>query len=545
MIGDTTYLGYLALVRTDPAAGYTEADVDLARDIAGEVALALGAARSGERLRVSEERYRRIVDTTLEGVGQLDSHGVFTAANQPMATMLGLPIEELVGLTMHGFLDNQGQAELPRWLARRLTGQPGVYESRVVRTDGSARRVHVSVAPLPDDAGEDGDSLCMVTDITDQVQARGLKRQLDHLRRLDSLGQLIGGIAHDFNNLLTVVIGSAEVIASGAENGSTEHQLATDVVRAAARGRTLAHQLLAFGRGGGRPETVPIADLLDDVTQLLSRTLGEHIRLNITIGADVWPVRTERGPLEQALVNLAANARDAMPRGGVLTIHAINTVVAAGDIDDDTSLHGRFVRLTINDTGSGMDPETRQRAFEPFFTTKPTAAGLGLATAASIVRTGGGHLQLDSSPRIGTTVTLLLPAGDEAAAPAPAAPAHAVPGGHILVVEDQPELAQLIRHLLQPAGYTVTVVTDPQLAGTALPPGVHPDLLLTDVVMPGIAGPELAIALRASHPWPAGALYVGLRAGGPRPADRPRAGNLIQKPFDRDTLLAAVRQAWG
>src|SRR5256886_3366170 len=356
-------LGYLAIARTTPGGTYTDADVDLARDIAGEVALALATARSMELLRTSEERYRRIVETALEGVWQLDPAGVTTSVNERMADMLGVPREQLPGLSMSGFLDDRSRADLPRWLAECHEGDPTVHKTRLVRADGAVRWVQVAAAPMPGQHAEPGGSLCMVSDITEQEQARGLKRQLDHLRRLDSLGQLIGGIAHDFNNLLTVIAGSAEVVAGEAEPGSTRQQLATEIAEATVRGRTLAHHLLAFGRSGGRSETVPVSDLLSSVTQLLGRTIGEHIKLEITVEPDAWPVRTERGPLEQVLVNLAANSRDAMPRGGVLTIRADNVDVEPGQLDDRT-IAGRFVRVALADTGAGMDKETQARAFE-------------------------------------------------------------------------------------------------------------------------------------------------------------------------------------
>src|SRR2546430_2131634 len=439
---------------------------------------------------------------------------------------------------MSGFLDDRNRAALPRWLAECHEGDPTVHKTRLVRADGAVRWVQVAAAPMPGQHGEPGGSLCMVSDITEQEQARGLKRQLDHLRRLDSLGQLIGGIAHDFNNLLTVIAGTAEVIAGGAEPGSEGERLSIEIAEATVRGRTLAHQLLAFGRGGGRLETVPVPDLLDSVTQLLRRTIGEHIQLNIDVDADVWPVRTERGPLEQVLVNLAANARDGMARGVWLAIRAGN-LVEPGDGGEA----GRFGRVAVGDTGGGMDRQPQQRAFDPFFTTKAPAAGLGLATAASIVRSGGGHIRLQSEPRIGTTVELFLPAAERPAAAAPdAGPGNQHTGGHILVVQDQPELAQLIRYLLEPAGYTVTVATDPHAALTCLPEGVHPDLVLTDVVMPGMTGPELATTLRERHP--------GLRVlytSGYAPAELgPQAhidddSGLIQRPVNPAAWPTATR----
>ena len=545
LVSGQTYLGYLAFIRSESGRTYAEADVALANDIAAMTASALATARSVDQLRASEERYRRIVETTLEGVWQLDGEGVTTFVNDPMAQLLGMEPEQVVGLSMRGFLNDQGQADLPKRLTAFREGRAEHYETRLVRADGSTRWVHVSSAPLPGDYDHTPGTLCLVTDITEQVYARGQKRQLDYLRRLDSLGQLVGGISHDFKNLFTVIAGSAEIIAADTDPGSRLSEMASKIVNAAASGRTLTHQLLAFGRGGGgRAETLAVPDLLNDMQQLLGRTLGEHIRLEINAEPDVWLIRADRGQLEQVLVNLAVNARDAMPRGGVLSLEAANTVIDPGELDDP-DLAGRFVRLAVSDTGGGMDTETREHAFEPFFTTKPAAAGLGLATVENIIRSNGGHIRLYSEPRIGTTIKVFLPAH---AGPARAAEPTASDGtprrGHILAVEDQPELAHLIRYLLQPAGYTVTVATDPHDAITKIANSEPPDLLLTDVIMPGMTGPELGKALSASHP----ALRV-LYMSGYSAAVLGTQGHLdddsvlIQKPFNRDTLLAAVERA--
>jgi PAS domain S-box-containing protein len=541
LIVDNAYRGYLLLARTTPGGSYLPGDVDLARDIAGELALALSSTRSLERLRASEERYRRVLESIPEGVLQLDPDGLTTYANEPIGVVLGLPREQLVGLSLRGFLDDRGQAELSQRLVECRAGRATVGATRLMRADGSTRSVRISIMPLPDEHGQPGGSLCMVTDTTDHIDARGLKRQLDHLRRLDSLGQLIGGISHDFNNLLSVVAGSADLIAAGAEPGSTQHQLATDIVQAADKGRTLAHQLLAFGRGGGsRPEIIPIPDLLTDVQSLFSRTLGEHIGLEFSFDPEMWPVRAERGPLEQALVNIAANARDAMPGGGVLRVAATKVEVKPGELAD-TALCGRLIHLLIADTGNGMDEETRRRAFEPFFTTKRTAAGLGLATATGIVRGFGGHIALESEPRMGTTVHLYLPAADEAASPE-AQPAPRAQVGHILVVEDQPELARTVERLLEPAGYAVTLATDARVAVAQVAAGAQPDLLITDVVMPGMTGPELAAALRVHHPGLPVLYMSGYTAAALGPQIHLDSNSvLVEKPFTRSTLLGAVR----
>jgi PAS domain S-box-containing protein len=541
VIVDNTFAGYLMVTRDTP---YTEVEVELARDIAGELSLACSAWRARERLRASEEKYRRVLETIPEGVLQLDIEGVATYANEPMGVVLGMPRAQLVGVPLSGFLDNQGQAELTRRLAECTAGRSTVGATRLMRADGSHRSVRMSMMPLSDDQGRYAGVVCMITDTTDHIDARGLKRQLDHLRRLDSLGQLIGGISHDFNNLLTVVAGSADMIATTSAEDSPQYQLAKDIMDAVNTGRSLTHQLLAFGRTeGNRPEIIPIPDLLTDVQSLFSRTLGEHIGLDLAFGPDVWPVRAERGPLEQALVNLAANARDAMLHGGMLRVAASNEMVEPGQLAENAPT-GRLVHLVITDTGVGMTDETRQRALEPFFTTRPTAAGLGLATTAGIVQGFGGHITLESQPRMGTTVHLYLPAAEEREAPS----AERVPAviGRVLIVEDQPEVAQLVRRLIEPAGYVITVATDALQAVTQVAAGAHPDLLITDVVMPSMTGPELAGALRTHHPDLPVLFMSGYTAASLGPQLHLDANSsLVEKPFTRSTLLGAIRNLCG
>ncbi|AGL19821.1 response regulator [Actinoplanes sp. N902-109] len=547
VIVDNTYAGYLVLTRATPGATYTPAEVELARDIAGELSLAVSSARALERLRASEERYRRVLETIPEGVLQLDTEGRATYANEPIGVVLGMPRQQLIGISLRGFLDNSGQAELTRRLAECKAGRSTVGASRLLRADGSHRSVRMSMMPLEDESGRYNGVLCMVTDTTDHIDAKGLKRQLDHLRRLDSMGQLIGGISHDFNNLMTVVAGSADMIATTTAEGTPQHQMAKDILDAVATGRTLTHQLLAFGRTeGNRQEIIPIPDLLTDVQSLFSRTLGERIGLDLAFSPDIWPVRGERGPLEQALVNLAANARDAMLHGGMLRVAASNEVVEPGQFAAENAPAGKIVHMVIQDTGVGMTDETRRRALEPFFTTRPTAAGLGLATTAGIVQGLGGHIELESEPRMGTTVHLYLPAAEER--PAPSVDRQATPQviGRVLIVEDQPEVAQLVQRLIEPAGYEITVATDALTAVTQVASGAHPDLLITDVVMPTMTGPELASALRTHHPDLPVLFMSGYTAASLGPQLHLDANSmLLEKPFTRSTLLGAIRTLCG
>ncbi|MEV0902640.1 response regulator [Actinoplanes sp. NPDC049802] len=546
VIVDNTYAGYLILTRHSPEAFYSTPEVELARDIAGELSLAVSSSRAQERLRQSEERYRRVLETIPEGVLQLDPNGVATYANEPIGVVLGMPRAELMGVSLRGFLDNVGQKELDRRINECRTGRSTVGATRLMRADGSRRSVRISMMPVQDENHEFSGVLCMITDTTDHIDARGLKRQLDHLRRLDSLGQLIGGLSHDFNNLMTVVAGSADMILNSSEEESPHHQLAKDILDAVGTGRTLTHQLLAFGRSeGNRPEVIPVPDLLTDVQALFSRTLGERIGLDLAFGPDVWPIRAERGPLEQALVNLAANARDAMLHGGMVRVTATNEVIEPGQLAEGAPA-GKLVHLVVTDTGAGMNEEVRRRALEPFFTTRPTAAGLGLATTAGIVHNLGGFIELESQPRIGTTVHIYLPAAEQKPGTSGERQQRTNVIGRVLIVEDQPDVAQLVRRLIEPAGYEIAVATDALMAVTQVASGTRPDLLITDVVMPTMTGPELAGALRTHQPDLPVLYMSGYTAASLGPQLHLDDNSmLLEKPFTRSTLLGAIRSLCG
>ncbi len=393
---------------------------------------------------------------------------------------------------------------------------------------------------------------------TDAERER-LQNQLHQAQRLESLGQLAGGIAHDFNNLLAVIINYAAFVANdldaasgvdGDERWRGTREDVEQIRRASERAAHLTHQLLSFARREVvQPEVVAVNDVVSDIEQLLRRTLGEHVELQSSLAPDLRPVLIDPGQLEQILVNLAVNARDAMPDGGMLKIDTANL-----DVDEEYAASrpelspGPHIRLRISDTGVGMPPETVQRAFDPFFTTKPPGqgTGLGLATVYGIVQQAGGRSEIYSEPGIGTTFTAQLPA-TERLTPAAVGPADPpTPRGEemILLVEDEQELREVTRRILTGAGYRVLVAANGPKALQAA--GEHAgaiDLLLSDVIMPQMPGPQLAEHLLLERP----AVRVLLMSGFAQPildsGGHLEAGMaLIEKPFSGPRLLAKVAQ---
>ena len=388
-----------------------------------------------------------------------------------------------------------------------------------------------------------------------RAERERLETQMHQSQRLESLGQLAGGVAHDFNNLLGAILNYSAFVAEevAAESAQPRWQAVLDDVRqiqqAAQRAADLTHQLLAFARREVvQPRVLNLNEVVSRVEQLLQRTLGEHVELIITLGRDLRSVLADPGQIEQVLVNLAVNARDAMPAGGRLTIETGNIRVdeayAAGR---PNLLPGCYVSLKVSDTGTGMPKEVVDRAFEPFFTTKPESqgTGLGLATAYGIITQAGGTLRIYSEPGLGTTLEILLPMTEEASAqePRPAEPARGA-GQTVLVVEDEDALREVTRRLLSRNGYQVLVAAggDAALELAAGHPGGI-DVLLADVVMPKMPGREVAERVRALQPG-ARVLYMsGYTHGllGEQGVLEPSI-QLIEKPFTEQGLLAKLNE---
>jgi hypothetical protein len=399
-----------------------------------------------------------------------------------------------------------------------------------------------------------------------QVERQGARRdkadleaQLEQARRLESLGQLAGGVAHDFNNLLAVILNYASFVAeelSDATESDWSQRCETaradvgQIQRAAERAATLTHQLLAFARQEViRPQVLSLNDVVAGVEDMLRRTIGENVHLVTSLADGLWPVLADPGRLEQVLVNLAVNARDAMPDGGTVTIDTGNVNVDANSVAGGSPARpGRNVRLRVSDTGAGMPPEVAEHAFEPFFTTKSKGAGtgLGLATVFGILSQADGHIQIYSEDEKGTTISITLPVTDEAPAPATEpVPYQRTPAGEtVLVVEDEEALREVTERIFTRNGYQVVTAADgPEALHIARHHDGEIHLLVTDVVMPHMLGKEVADRIRAIKPE----VEVLYMSGYARPvlASQGRLDPgvaLVEKPFSETDLLRTAGQ---
>ena len=390
--------------------------------------------------------------------------------------------------------------------------------------------------------------------LRDWQTGRALREREDQLRqaqKMEAIGRLAGGVAHDFNNLLTAIIGYTDVIA---ERQGTDENVRRDVGeirKAADRAAGLTRQLLAFGRKQFlRPVVLDLNETVSGLLQMLPRVIGENMQTVPRLLPGLSRVTADPSQMEQVLVNLVLNARDAMPMGGTITIETSNIELTAAQIASEGLAvePGAYVMLAVSDTGTGMDAATRAHAFEPFFTTKPKGkgTGLGLATVYGIVDQSGGAITMKTAVGHGTTVRIYLPA---VAAPAyqrepEPVPAMTFGSEAILLVEDNDTVRELVRHTLRQRGYTVLEATSGEEAIALVTRGAKPDLLLTDVVMPGLSGPNLAARLIQENPR-LRVLYMSGYSEDAAAAHGTRWGGvpLLQKPFTPSQLAERVRIA--
>jgi PAS domain S-box-containing protein len=527
----------------------------------------------------------QLLDSAPDGVIIVDANGLIRLVNRQAELLFGYEREELLGQLLEILVPDRLRSIHPQhraaYFAHPIARPMGALLTLAARRkDGSEFPVDISLSSVET---EDGVLVsAAVRDVTDrkriederaQLEARladaerdeeraVLAAQLQQSQRLESIGQLAGGVAHDFNNLLAGIMNYAALVSTGLKDVSALHGLSDDeafatlaqdvqaITDVAKRAATLTRQLLIFSRREVvQPEVLDLRSIVRDMENLLRTTIGENVDLRTNFPADVTRINADRGQIEQVLMNLAVNARDAMPTGGTLDIATTTFEVDAEYARVHPIAPGTYVRLTVSDTGTGMASDVRARAFEPFFTTKPKGegSGLGLPTVYGIVTQAGGDVVIYSEPGLGTTMSVILPAAADDARGRLEHGSQTTPttanDETILLVEDEQIVREPTRRLLASHGYTVMAAAnaDDALALVADHPGeIH--LLLTDVVMPGRSGKELAIAVNEIRPGTKTLFMSGyshdliLHQG-----VLEEGVHLIEKPFAAETLLSSVR----
>ena len=506
--------------------------------------------------RESEHRFQRLVENSNDIIAVIDARGAYLSIGGPLKSILGYDPEELLGRDGFALIHPADSAATACALARALAA-PGVthrVENRCRHKLGHWVDLEVVGINWMHDPVIRGVVL-NIRDISARKRAEQerttLQAQLQQAMKMEAVGRLAGGVAHDFNNLLTVITGNVELAGGELAPADPLSQYLAEIAKAAESAASLTRQLLAFSRRQLiEPRTLNLSELVENLRKMLHRLIGEDIELRTRLAADLAAVKVDPGQFDQVVVNLAVNARDAMPGGGRLTLSTANVALDEAYCRRHPDVKpGRYVRLAVQDTGQGMSPDVQQRLFEPFFTTKPKGrgTGLGLAVIFGIVKQAGGSIDVESEPGQGTTFNIHLPCCDGPAETiTPATVSADLPRGHetILLVEDETSVRELATTMLKRQGYHVLTAANGDDALTLA--AQHPeriDLLLTDVVMPGMNGrelserllqfrPELAVLFASGYTEDT-ILRHGVRGGTP---------HLLAKPFTLHALAHKVRQ---
>ncbi len=540
-------LGVLALNGRAPFDLDAE-DRELLESFVAQAARAIRNARLYEEARGARDFLRSIAEHSPAGIVTTDVQGRITYWSPRTEELLGYRSDEVLGRPVAEL--QRGGREAARALMRRLRVEDRIrdHETEILARDGRWVECRFSLALLRDSAGSTIGTLAILEDTSERKR---LEAQLRQAQKMEAVGRLAGGIAHDFNNLLAVIMGHSDLIRSVLKKGDALAHDVEQIRRASERAATLTRQLLAFSRRQFlQPQVIDVNTLVGNLATMLHRLIGEDVQLELRLDADAGRVSADPGQLEQVVMNLTVNARDAMPQGGRLTLEtAPATLDQAFVAAHPGSVAGAHVRLSIHDTGCGMGPDVMSHLFEPFFTTKEPGrgTGLGLSTVYGIVKQHRGYIDVTSEPGRGSSFEVYLPRIEARPTPGRSAPRERLrPGDRetVLFVEDEVALRDLMHRVLAKGGYTVLAAGDgvEALAMAEAHPGPI-DLVVTDVIMPHMSGPDLAVRLRARDPG-IRLLYVsGYTADQLHSqTDLGADATLLPKPFTSDGLLRKVRE---
>jgi two-component system, cell cycle sensor histidine kinase and response regulator CckA len=543
-------------IYADAPDAFDPEECRLLDELADDIAFAIGAherdqerQRADDQRRAAEDRFRQLAETIQQVFWMTDVHGSLLYVSPAFETIFGRPCDSVAaspGVWMDAVHpDDRERVEQAAYARLRRGDYDEVY--RIVRPDGAVRWIRDRAFHIYDDAGEVYRLVGTAADVTEQRQ---LEEQLQQAQKMEIVGRLAGGVAHDFNNLLTIINGMTDLVIGGlAEDDPTRSDL-TQIRQAGERAAALTGRLLAVSRRQIlKPEIVDLSAIVTSLQDMIQRLVGEDVALVLELSPELASVKADPGQIEQVVLNLVVNARDAMPDGGTLTIETRSVRLDAVSASEHPGMRpGPYALLAVSDTGVGMDDAIRRRIFEPFFTTKPQGkgTGLGLSMVYGIVKQSGGAIWFHSEPGHGTRFTICLPHVVGPPTARPTSPPTVTARGHetVLVVEDEPPLRALAARVLAGAGYTVLQAGSgaEALALIADHDPVH--LVFTDVVMPGMNGRELVARLSALRP----AMRVLYTSGYTEDAilrhgvlDDPR--RFLSKPYTPALLRRRIREA--
>ncbi|MEO7426423.1 MAG: PAS domain S-box protein [Fibrobacteria bacterium] len=556
---DGTVLGGLFYGHPQPGV-FTERSERLLTNLASQAAVAIDNAKlqtalqaelKQRRLHEQEsQQYSAIVRTSSDAIISKDLNSIVTSWNKGAEAIFGYSTEEMIGKSITLLIPANLQDEEGIILARIRNGETiKHYETVRQRKDGKLIQISLTISPIKDSAGNIVGASKIARDITD---IKSTEEQLRQSQKMEAIGRLAGGIAHDFNNLLTSINGFTDMALAEVGKESEVADYLSEVKKSGERAAALTQQLLAYSRKQIlSPKITNLNEVVTDMDRMLRRVIGEDVTIRTTLHPNLGTVRVDPTQVQQIIVNLAINARDAMPGGGTLALETANVFTDANSMSHHFDAPpGPFVRLSVRDTGTGMSPEVKARIFEPFFTTKPIGqgTGLGLSSVYGIVKQSGGGITFESEPGIGTTFNVFFPLVDSKERTADTGLAPAIPPlpskGTVLLAEDEGAVRKFLASTLRRSGYKVLEAPD---GAIALETGRHAeklDLLLTDVVMPGLNGGKLAEELKSIHPG-IKILFVSgytkdIISTGVMEGDKDAA--FIQKPFSKEDILGKIAQ---
>jgi len=510
--------------------------------------------RSEAEWQQSEGFYRQIVETATEGVWVFDADANTSYVNRRMAEMLGCTKSEMMGRPIYDFMDEGVRAEVEQALGRN--NQTGREQSDLCfrRKDGSELWTIVTLSPMFDERGKFSGTMGMVTDITQRRQAEAVHQQLEaqlfQAQKMESIGVLAGGVAHDFNNLLTAILGNSQLMHRRLQGDQERLELLSDIEAAARRATALTQQLLTLSRRQHlKRSTIYLNELAGNCMRMLRRIIGEDIDVRFHTTSRPFPVFVDPVQIEQVIMNLAINARDAMPLGGQLIIETSNITL------DETfcRIHpwarpGRFVQLSVSDTGSGMSEETQQHIFEPFFTTKGpgNGTGLGLSVVYGIVRQHDALIHVYSEVGHGSAFKIFFPVAEQKVVTEPPKSEDELRGGTetILIAEDDEALCKITRNILGKLGYEILVArTGREAVDIVAARAGRVDLLILDVIMPRLGGPDAYEQIRRMNVECPAIFMTGYGSERARSMNEKLADAVIlEKPYLIDTIGRRVRE---
>jgi len=504
----------------------------------------------------SEEKYRTILESIEEGYFEIDLEGNLIFFSDPFCKIVGYPREALLGVNARLYTTPETAEKMARILERiRQTGVPEhVPDYAVMRKDGATVELELSVSLMKDPDDKPIGFRGVLRDVTErkkvEVEKRELETQLQQAQKMESIGTLAGGIAHDFNNILMGIQGNASLMLLKIDSDHPNYEKVKNIEKYVQNGTELTKQLLGFARRGKYlVKATDLNDVIDKSSSMFARTKKE-IQVHADLYADLWTAEVDRGQIEQALLNLYVNAWQAMPDGGDLFLYTENVVLDRSYVKPYKIEPGKYIKITVSDTGVGIDRQTQARIFEPFFTTKEMGrgTGLGLASVYGIIKNHGGYINVYSEEKHGTTFTIYLPASEKEAIAEKEVLAVIVKGtGTILLIDDEEMIISVGCELLEELGYEVLPAMSGREAVEIFQKDhAKIDLVIMDMIMPGMGGGETFDRLKAIRPNVKVLLSSGYSIDGQATKILQRGcDGFIQKPFNMQQLAGKVKQIMG